>query len=102
MSKIILYHGTTQRSADKIKQKGFDSHTWFATNSKRAKLFGSLKTDEPIVLKVVIDDMELKQRALVKIPTTGKKKPFRIIGYEYLLHSYKLRKLYPVIVNDIK
>ncbi len=96
MKQITLYHGTTSKSAERIFRKGFDSHTWFATNSKRAKFFGSLKTDKPIILKVVITDDELKQRALVKQSTSSKKEPFTVIGYEYLLHSYRLQHLRPI------
>ena len=94
---ITLYHGTTQKLSDKIKLNGFKSHTWFSTNKKRAKFFSQIKSDEkndkPIILILKISKDELNLRSLIQQQTVNKN--MKIIGYEYLLHSYKLKKLKP-------
>lgn len=100
MSKqITLYHGTDFKSAENIMKKGFKSHTWFATNSKRAKLFGKIKSNNPIILQVKINLDELKNRVLINQSTTAKKS-LRVIGHEYLLHSYRLPRLQAIIVMN--
>ena len=104
MKQVILYHGTDFKSAENIMKKGFESHTWFATNSKIARKFGSFKTDNPIILQIEINQDEIKKRALVKQPSSGRKS-LRVIGYEYLLHSYRLPKLKPITLetkSDLK
>lgn len=46
---IKLYHGTSRCLAEKIIKEGFQSHTWFASNEKRARVFGKLKDGIPVV-----------------------------------------------------
>jgi hypothetical protein len=54
-----------------------------------------MKTDNPILMIIKISKKELEKRVLVKQQTPSKDCN-KIIGYEYLLNSYKLSKIKPI------
>lgn len=84
---IKLYHGTSRCLAEKIIKEGFQSHTWFASNEKRARVFGKLKDGIPVVLVIELSEEELQKRLLVS-QYTPKEKLHPEGGMEYLLGNY--------------
>ena len=68
---LIVYHGTTQESARRIKKEGFlpkppSNRVWFAQSEgyakRRARTKAQRAHDQPVVLKCNVDVDRLRQR----------------------------------------
>lgn len=89
-----LYHATSQSNAVKIINKGINSHSWFATSKKRALVYAELNVHwkhegNQVILTFNVPKKEVIDRSLV-IQSSEQTQT------EYLLHSYKMKKLRPV------
>ena len=93
MKVMKLYHATSLENAKKIREKGIDSHSWFATRKQRAKVYGTLNEQmgkgKHEILEFRIPESEVEKRELVKQSSPD-------TGCEYMLNSYRLKKLKPI------
>ena len=91
-----LYHATSLTNAKKIKEKGLESHSWLAKRKSRAMIYKKFNEqkdcEKNTILEFIISKKELEKRILTLQSSNE-------TGFEYLLHSYKLKKLRPIEVK---